>query len=60
MTAVPQPSIAPTWWLSTLILLSALLTFGAALATVVWHADQVGVAGGLVALALLGLARWSR
>lgn len=53
-------SVAPTRWLSALIVVSASVTLVAAVATVVWHLEQVGVAGGLVALLLVGLARWAR
>lgn len=50
-------SIAPTRFLSVAICTSALLTAAAAFATIAWHAEELGLAGGLVALLLLGLVR---
>jgi len=54
-------SIAPTRWMSYTIVAAGTVTLFGALATIVHHAEGVGLAAAAIALAMLGLVkRWSR
>jgi len=52
-------AIAPSRWLSYTIVTAGIVTLFGALATIVYHAEEIGLAAA-IALAMLGLARWSR
>lgn len=53
-------SIAPSRWLSVTIVVTGAVTLLGALATVVYHAEGVGLAAAAIAVAMLGLVRWSQ
>ncbi len=54
-------SVAPSRWLSVTIIVAGTVTLFGALATIVHHAEGVGLATAAIALAMLGLVkRWSR
>ncbi|WP_154018391.1 hypothetical protein [Halolamina rubra] len=53
-------SIAPTRWMSYIIVAAGTVTLFGALATILHHAEEIGLAAAAIALAMLGLMRWSR
>lgn len=53
-------SVAPTRWLSFAIIAAGMVTLFGALATVVYHAEGVGLAAATIAIVMLGLVRWSQ
>jgi len=53
-------SVAPSRWLSVTIIATGGVTLLGALATVLYHAEEVGLAAAVLAIVMLGLVRWSR
>jgi len=53
-------SIAPSRWMSYTIMAAGTVTLFGSLATIVYHAEEVGIAAAAIALAILSLVRWSR